>query len=741
MTLFPAILFSVFTSAMFFIKGQFFAGSGSTDLLSYFASAPYICIIVIPALCARQSVEIYDDFIPQTRLSRLLKRFFSIFLTYSVMILLMLPVCFFVASMGQLDIGQLVAGILCLLLYGACLISLCLLIKELFPNRTACFVISALFLAIFNSIHLLPLYITLPAALASLFRNLSFAWHFDAASKGILDSRDLALFILTTILFIYLNLLIQEIKRGRVFCKKEKALNSGLFCLLLLLILNSSVYFFRLDLSKNQSYSVSAYTKKLTKELDDRLNITYYRSGTLSRLYPQIRDITDFLNSYALQSSKITFSLKDPDKNEEIKSLLENYGITSQQLQNTEGTSTQFTSVYSAIVMEYKGLVQIIPFLMSSQTLEYDLDIRLRNLLTGKNITVNLIIGNGMDLYEDYSLIVMWLNSQGILVNPISLEEPDFVKKLENAKGTLCLIGDSEIDIEKAIAIENYILSQKGSAIMALSPYSAAIDQDWTITANKRTNVVEMLENWGCLFTQQICADISCARITMYEDSVNQNNPFSQTSPAKEVLNYPLWISLLPQQYCKLGMTLFWPVKLELSQNASPYLVTSSSAWTYKTDKASPSKLIESNPFQLQEQTGENYERGTQIIGAQINGPLKGLYNFSSCDDSNILVIPDPYFLNTLMTGYIGGDFGDYRNFEFFSNAVLKAEGEEELALLQSKTVRDSSLNKITDHTQLLKKQLFAYILSFLLLPLCHLLIYTFTRKLKARKREGGSAK
>ena len=84
-----------------------------------------------------------------------------------------------------------------------------------------------------------------------------------------------------------------------------------------------------------------------------------------------------------------------------------------------------------------------------------------------------------------------------------------------------------------------------------------------------------MLENWGVVFTDKIAGDISCARITMYSEEGQTDNPFEQSSAITQVLNYPLWPSLLPQQNCRLGMTLFWPVSLELSQNAQPYLVTS----------------------------------------------------------------------------------------------------------------------------------------------------------------------
>ena len=354
---------------------------------------------------------------------------------------------------------------------------------------------------------------------------------------------------------------------------------------------------------------------------------------------------------------------------------------------------------------------------MSSKTLEYDLDIRLKSLLSGKSLGINIIIANGMSIDDDYSLLVPWFNSQGIQTNVLYLEDPAFSTMLEQAQGPLLVIGDSEVYIENAVAIENYILNKNSNAIFAVSPYSAAIDDDWSITANKRTNLVEILENWGVRFTDSIAADISCARITMYSDD-----------DTVEILNYPLWISLLPQQYCKGGMTLFWPVCLELSQNAMPYLVTSSMGYSYQTDKASPSRLIETNPFFITVENSGDKTKGTQIIGAQITGPLTGLFNYGSSSDSNIIVIPDQYFLNTLMTGYIGGDYGDYRNFDFISNCVLSLNGENDLAALQSKTSRDTSLYKITDLSQLVKLMRLVYAVIFIILPLVYVIIFVGKR-------------
>ena len=92
---------------------------------------------------------------------------------------------------GTTNGGQIFTSLICLLFYGAAVISLCGFIQNSLPNKVSGLIISLLVLAIFNSAHLFAVYIQLPDFLAGLARGLSFAWHFDAAGKGILDSRDI----------------------------------------------------------------------------------------------------------------------------------------------------------------------------------------------------------------------------------------------------------------------------------------------------------------------------------------------------------------------------------------------------------------------------------------------------------------------------------------------------------------------------------------------------------------------
>ncbi len=709
-----SILFEVFVAINFFIRQQFFTGSGTTDLILFFSAVPYICIIVIPALCYKQSFSIYDDFIPLSSLKRQAALFLTRLILYCIQLLLLLPAILLVNLFGSTDGGQIFTSLVCLIFYGAAVISLCGFIQTAISNKVSSLIISALVLGIFNSAHLFAVYVNLPDFLTSLARSLSFAWHFDAAGKGLLDSRDLLWLAGSSALFLFLSDTIIQIKKGRRFSADLRLRHILLPLLSLLIMLNGSRWYTRIDFSQNKTYSISKYTKSLISRIESPVKITYYRSSSIAKLYPQIRDVADFLTEYSDQSRKISLIIKDPDKDTSSRTMLENYGIASQQLRTVSGTSTEFLTVYSAIIIEQDGKAETIPFTMAANTLEYDLDGRLRHLISGQARTVNIAVGNGLSLTEDYGYVMPWLQSQGFICNPLYIEDPAFADELDKCQGPLLVLGDSEINIEQAIAIEAYILKNKGSALLAISPYTTDIENSWYITAAPRTNLIEMTENWGIKFPAQITGDLSSARITMYADDNNST----------QLLNYPLWPSLMAQQNAPLGMTLFWATPLELlpdtdGYTVSPYLLSSSAAWAIDEDKASPEKLFETNPFLMNQQgkmTGTEYS--AKILAAEIRGNLQGLYNAAESENSHVIIIPDQYFVSSLMNGYIGGDTGDYRNFEFLTNTLLKLNGEEELAALQSRTNRDTSLYKVTDIVQFNTLRLITFIILFVILPL-----------------------
>lgn len=738
-----AIAFSSITSIVFF--KSFFTGDSSTNLINYFSTIPYICIIAIPALCFKRSDSIYDDFVPLNSFNKIFIRFLSIFILYTAIILFLIPISLTVNLFGTVDFGQIFTSIFCLLFYGAAVISLCLFICEIFNNDVSSFIVSAIILTFFNTAHFLTIYVSMNNFLSSLIKSLSFVWHFDAAGKGIIDTRDIIWFAGISVLFLLAAAYTKNTKNGIIRSKKIKTRNVLLIIINILVILNGSKYFKRLDFSKGKVYSLSKYTKQLLNSTEEQIKITYFRSGTLSKVYPQIRDVYDYLVSYSNQSDNVSFVLKDPDKDENAQKLLQNYGITTQPFKKPKNNnSVEYVNVYSAIIIEYNGNKELIPFIMSSATLEYDLDGRILHLIAGNERVVNIIVGNGLSLDDSfgYSYLIQILNSQGFVCNPLYTSDPDFTMKLSFSTGPLLILGDSETEIDQAIAIEDYILSKKGNALFAISPFSIDF-MNWNLSPNKKTDLVEIIENWGVHFKNEIASDISCAVIQMGSDESSDDNYTQQSY--RENLNYPYFISVLPQTNCNFGVTLFWPCAITLDDNVEPYLLSTNCSWNTKVDLKNSEKILETNPFYTQDFDISTKEILTQPLVAHITGKLNGLFTVGSCDSSDIIVIPDSYFLHTIMNSYISANsnFPDTRNFDFVINSLLKLNGEEELSKLFSKTITDTSLSKIQDEKSFIKcKNITKFVLIFIpVLILFTFIIILVIRIKKAKVVSKGSKK
>jgi hypothetical protein len=190
----------------FFSTGFFVAGQGSADLRFFFAFLPYISILAIPALTMslwNGEHEKCDEFLPVADFSLITAKWLSALLVFALMLVPGIAVPVAVSFFGDIDGAQIVASYIGLLSFASLAVALGAFFSLVSANRIAAFLLTAGVLAVSNSVHLLPLYVPLPSALSGLLNQLSFAWHFDAAGKGILDSRDFVFYAVLTWLCLF----------------------------------------------------------------------------------------------------------------------------------------------------------------------------------------------------------------------------------------------------------------------------------------------------------------------------------------------------------------------------------------------------------------------------------------------------------------------------------------------------------------------------------------------------------
>ena len=203
------VFFLLFVSIRFYYLQHFFAMDIAT-LRPFFQSFPLAFIFVIPVLTMRAwaeekklgSLEILFA-LPFTEWELVCGKFLSCFIILFAMILFTLPVPLTLIPLGYFDPGVLFAEYTGALLLGAAASALGLFLSGISKNQAAAFVGSVVVLLVLMLVHNFTF--NLPYQLARFINYISLAFHFESFSRGILDSRDIAYFLLTTGLFLFLN--------------------------------------------------------------------------------------------------------------------------------------------------------------------------------------------------------------------------------------------------------------------------------------------------------------------------------------------------------------------------------------------------------------------------------------------------------------------------------------------------------------------------------------------------------
>ena len=714
-----ALITILYTSFNFFFVNHFFVTAQATsDLRVFFYGISQISILTVPLLVFRLRRFITDDSLPLSPASRFISLGAAVLSALLIPVFLLIAVPVLVSFYGNVDAGQVAAGFTGTLFYFLCSVFFVLMLFAVLRKENGAL---PLFLAVvclfcFNFCHLIPLYLRTGDIFSSLLQKVSFAWRFDSFSKGIIDTRNILFYVLSSVLFLFIAVLYEHKRTGR----KTDKVNAILLTLSLIFCFKAfSSLYSRFDMSFSRQYSISKTTEKLCKQLENPLRITYWQSKELKQYYPQTQDVTEFLKSFAQTSPSISLSIEkaDPER-------LSRLGIQGQQLKTENTTKLEYTMVYSAILLQYLDKSTIIPFVLSPQTLEYDLAQRIQQLLTEQDRTVFIVCGNGLNIEEDYSYVVPWLASRGF--NPVQLpfektSSLDLLSPQTIASSQLLVLGSSQLSYEQSQSIKNVV--EKGmSSLFLTSPYTAAIKNDWNVTKNINDSLIPVLNSWGFAFDYSLACDLSNYALTMQTGEGNQTQ--------YQTINYPLWISVLPQGIAYEGVIVSWASPINLYGNTKPLLLSSPQAWIQKP-AASEKEPFLVNPFLIPKTAQASDAQNQQLV----------LGAFLSDEKIKAALISDQYFVSSLMTGFTSGeDQGDFRNYDFITSVLLELRGESELNGIMMTGRPNRSLYKITDSLKLQEMRKICIIVTMAVLPSVILIIWItviiLRKKFKEEKHE-----
>ncbi|MDR2069741.1 MAG: ABC transporter permease [Spirochaetaceae bacterium] len=205
------VFFLLFTTLWFFYFQRFFSLNTAT-LRPFFSVFPMAFVIVIPVITMKSwaeerklgSVEILLT-MPFSEWDLVLGKFFSSFAVLLAIIALTVPVPLSLLPLGFFDGGVIAGEYAGALLLGSSATALGLFLSCLSKNQAGAFLGSSVVLLLVMLASQLTMTFNLPLWLSEAVNFISLSFHFESFSKGLIDTRDLAFFIITTVLFLFFN--------------------------------------------------------------------------------------------------------------------------------------------------------------------------------------------------------------------------------------------------------------------------------------------------------------------------------------------------------------------------------------------------------------------------------------------------------------------------------------------------------------------------------------------------------
>jgi ABC-2 type transport system permease protein len=523
---------------------------GYASLENLFSTAPYLFMFLIPAITMRSLAEERREGTLEILATRPLTDWQIVMGKYLACLLLvvfaLVPTFMYVYSVsvlgnpqGNLDTGAVIGSYIGLFLLGAAFVAIGLFASSVSKNQIIAFTIavfiSYFFYSGFNSLS------GLLALQSSNIESLGIAAHYDAVGRGVLNTRDLAYFIILSGIFIGLTLLV--IARQREKNLKYTALPILVGALVLVALLSNFTYT-RFDFTAEKRFTVSNVSRGILDSLPKPVVVTVYLEGKdlpggMKRLQQGTRDMLNDLQAYS--NNRLTFNFVNPleglneQEQEQTIQTMQQQGIepTNLSVKTDNGVSQKI--IFPAAIVT-SGERQIGVKLLqtriglspdevlnnSIQNLEYALTSAIKKVSSGGRPRIGFTDGHKelTDLQLNDALKSL---ADGFEVGRVNLQTIPFA----NLKSLKLLVipkpETSFTEVEK-FKIDQYLM-QGGRVLWAIDQVSAELDSlrghgGEQMAFPKQLNIDDQLFRYGVRINYDLIADLNCSQIPVSTGNV-----------------------------------------------------------------------------------------------------------------------------------------------------------------------------------------------------------------------------
>ena len=308
---------------------------------------------------------------------------------------------------------------------------------------------------------------------------------------------------------------------------RKKVQTSILLVIGILLLVNliASRFFFRLDYTEDQIYSLSKATKDILANLNEPITITAYFSENLPPDIEKVRqDFRDMLVEYASYSGgQIVYEFINPSENQETEMKAQQSGVQPIMINVRERDQMKQQRAYLGAVLQMGDKKEVIPFIQPGSAMEYALSTNIKKLSVKDKPAIALLQGHG----EPGLSALQQLNEQlSILysVEPLTFSDTSGVPLKYK---TLVVIAPKDTIPELHFSYLDDFLNRGGRLLLALNTVNGDLSKG--SGSKEYTGFVDWLKKKGVEVEENFVIDANCASVTVRQ----QQGFFMMNTPVR----------------------------------------------------------------------------------------------------------------------------------------------------------------------------------------------------------------
>lgn len=308
---------------------------------------------------------------------------------------------------------------------------------------------------------------------------------------------------------------------------RKKVQTSILLVVGILLLVNflASRFFFRLDYTEDQSYSLSKATKDILAELNEPVTISAYFSENLPPDIEKVRqDFRDMLVEYSSTSGGlIVYEFINPGVDQETEMKAQQSGIRPIMINVRERDQVKQQRAYLGAVLQMGDRKEVIPFIQPGAAMEYALSTSIKKLSVKEKPAIALLQGHGE---PSLSALKQLSDQLSILYSVEPLEFSD-TSGVPLKYRTLVVIAPKDTIPELHFRYLEDFLNRGGRLLLALNTVEGNLSKG--MGEKVYTGFEDWLKQKGIELESNFVIDANCSNVTVRQ----QQGYFVMNTPVK----------------------------------------------------------------------------------------------------------------------------------------------------------------------------------------------------------------